>query len=270
MTPEECLKQSDPGQALSLLSEQVRDNPGDALARVFLAQLLCVTGEWSRALAQFQVAAELDPAATLMRMIYSDAVRCEVLRAEVMAGRKMPMVLGQPPQWLVTLLQALTSDSTSGPDAPAEIVTRALGQAPATRGSIDDEPFEWIADADVRYGPVFEAFVNGRYYWIPMERLARVEFDAPADLRDLVWQPARLRFANGGETVGLIPVRYPGSEREAGPLQMARRTEWREIAPGMAVGLGQRVLATDRKDHALLDVRTLVFECPPAEADHAT
>ena len=102
--------------------------------------------------------------------------------------------------------------------------------------------------------------INGRYYWLPWNRLALVDVDAPVDLRDSVWMPAHFTFTNGGETVGLIPTRYPDTELATGDLcALARRTDWRETTPGTWVGLGQRVLTTSASETALMDVRQVVL-----------
>jgi len=129
------------------------------------------------------------------------------------------------------------------------------------KGRIDAEAFAWIADADSRLGPVLEACVNGRYYWVPFSRLSHVAFDAPQDLRDCVWMPATLKFSNGGETVALVPTRYPGSElSQDGAICLARKTEWFDAGHDRWFGLGQRVLATDAGDHALMAVRIIEFD----------
>ena len=47
-----------------------------------------VLGKWERALNQLTVAAELDALAIPMKQVYSDAIRCEGLRANVFAGKK--------------------------------------------------------------------------------------------------------------------------------------------------------------------------------------
>lgn len=263
----ELLTEGRPDEALKALTEDVRARPADSKLRVFLAQLLCVLGQWDRALNQLTVAAELDALAVPMKQVYGDAIQCERLRAEVFAGQRTPMVFGQPDAWLALLLESLLQ---AGRGADAGLVDdlrqRAFDQAPAQPGQLDGKPFEWIADADMRLGPVLEAFINGRYYWVPFARLARVRIEQPEDLRDGVWLPAHLDFANGGESLALIPARYPGTEAAAGPLQLARRTEWQEPRPGVFTGLGQRVLSTDQADYALLDIRDLVLH--PA-ADHA-
>ena len=260
MSAAELLKASDPQGALKALTDDVRAKPGDSRHRVFLAQLLCVLGQWERALNQLSVAAELDALAVPMKQVYGEAVRCEGVRAEVFAGRRTPMVFGQPDEWLALLIESLLRRGR-GDDAVAEdLRQRAFDAAPATAGTIDGAPFEWLADADMRLGPVLEAFVNGKYYWIPYARLAHIKIDPPEDLRDCVWLPAHLQFENGGESLALIPVRYEGSEKSTdGALQLARKTEWRELQPEVWVGAGQRVLGSDAGDHPFMEIREILF-----------
>ncbi|WP_423459005.1 type VI secretion system accessory protein TagJ [Ottowia sp. VDI28] len=268
MSAEELLKAGDTAGSLAALTEQVRAKPGDSKARVFLAQLLCVQGQWERALNQLNVAAELDALAVPMKQVYGDAIRCEGLRIDVFAGRRTPMVFGQPDEWLALLIESLLqSGQGNDPGAAQALRQRAFDSAPATSGQLDGQAFEWIADADMRLGPVLEAYVNSRYYWIPFARLSKVTIEPPEDLRDCVWTPANLVFANGGEALALIPTRYPGSERSAeGALQLARRTEWIEPAPGQWTGLGQRMLSTDAGEHALMDVREIALDVSGAPA----
>jgi len=115
---------------------------------------------------------------------------------------------------------------------------------------------------------VLEACVNGRYYWVPFSRLSKVTFDPPEDLRDFVWMPAQLTFANGGETVALIPTRYPDSQNsDDGLILLARKTEWKEAGTDRYYGMGQRVLATDAGDHDLLSLRTIELDALPESAE---
>ncbi|OUL99138.1 type VI secretion system accessory protein TagJ [Variovorax sp. JS1663] len=264
----ELLQAADPAGALKALTEEVRAKPADAKLRVFMAQLLCVMGQWERALNQLGVAAELDALAVPMKQVYGEAIRCEGLRAEVFAGKRTPMVFGQPDEWLALLIESLLRQGTGDAALAEDLRTRAFDAAPATPGTLDGKPFEWLADADMRLGPVLEAFVNGRYYWIPFARLAHVKFDPPEDLRDCVWLPAHLQFENGGETLALVPTRYEGSERcSDGALQLSRKTEWRELRREVWAGWGQRMLGgDDGEEHAMLDVREILFSAAPAEA----
>lgn len=252
---ERAVREGDLQAALQNLQDQIRSRPADADLRVFLFQLLCVLGQWERAQTQLKVAADLDAKALAMAQMYREAIRCEMLRADVFAGKRSPIVFGEPAEWMALLIE---SRSTADATRSRTLREQAFEMAPPSAGSINGEKFEWIADADMRLGPVCEAVINGQYYWVPFERLARIELEPPADLRDLVWMPALFQFANGGETVGVIPTRYPGSQDSDDPqVCLARKTLWVEGPPDVFSGVGQRVLTTDNGDIALLDVRTI-------------
>jgi type VI secretion system protein ImpE len=268
------LRAGDPAAALAQLQEQVRANPSDARLRIFLFQLLCVLGQWERALNQLKVASGLDAAALPMAQMYGEAVRCEAIRADVFAGRKSPMVFGQPEQWLALLIESLLVAGRGERSQSEDLRQRAFDEAETSAGSLNGQEFAWIADADSRLGPVLEAVINGRYYWVPFSRLAALNLEAPADLRDMVWMPAQFQFENGGEVVGLIPTRYPGSERsDDGAIVLARKTVWEEVQPDVHHGLGQRIVATDAGEVPLLELRELLIRTVAAEtvaagADH--
>lgn len=275
MTAEELLKNGDVKQSLSELFAQVRAKPDDAKLRIFLFQLLCVAGQWDRALTQLNVAHELDPAAGIMGKAYQEILHCEAIRRSVFDGTRTPLVFGDPQPWLAQLLEALRLEGKGQQDAANELRFKAFEEAPAVGGiiqttkrngppgsdpEIEETSFEWLADGDSRLGPVIEFIINGRYYWAPQQHIAEIIVEAPTDLRDLVWVPAHFRWANAGEAVGVIPTRYVGSEAsEDGAVQLARKTEWQEVAEGLYEGLGQRTLMTDGGEHSLLDVRQIRF-----------
>jgi type VI secretion system protein ImpE len=257
---ERCLRDGDPVGALAQLQEAVRKKSADSKLRIFLFQLLSVMGQWERALNQLNVAAELDPAVLAMAQMYREALHCEVLRAQVFEGRKAPLVFGQPERWLALLIEALLLSGQGKYREAGVLRAQALEEASASSGTLDDQPFPWIADADSRLGPVCEAIINGRYYWVPFSRLTQVVIDAPEDLRDVVWMPAHLQFDNGGESVALIPTRYSGSETSDDPLVvLARKTTWVEAAPDVYHGYGQRLFATENGEVPLMDIRKLVL-----------
>jgi type VI secretion system protein ImpE len=267
---EQLLRDGDPAEALKLLQEQVKGKPADPKLRIFLFQLLSVLGQWERALNQLNVAATLDPEALAMAQTYREAVRCELLRSQVFEGKKSPMVFGQPDQWLALLIEALLQEGEGRGAQGSELRARAFDEAQASSGTLDGQPFQWIADADSRMGPVLEAIVNGRYYWVPFARLTRMNVEAPSDLRDIVWMPAHFEFDNGGESVALIPTRYPGSEVSTdGAILLARKTEWSEPREGVYHGLGQRLFATDTGEVPLMDVREIIFNASAADSGSA-
>ena len=267
---EDALRGGDPAGALALLQAEVRNRPADGPLRVFLFQLLCVLGQWERALNQLKVAADLDASALPMAQMYGGAIRCEAIRSAVFAGKKSPMIFGEPDQWLALLIESLLVGGQGEAARSQELRQRAFEEAPASSGNIDGRPFDWVADADSRLGPVLEAMINGRYYWLPFSRLARVDIEAPEDLRDVVWMPAHLQFENGGESLGLIPTRYAGSEASSdGLIALARKTTWDEAGPDAHHGLGQRLIGTDQDETPLMEIRQIIIDAGgDREAEH--
>jgi type VI secretion system protein ImpE len=244
--------------ALLELQSQIKKEPGNPKLRVFLFQLLVVSGQWERALAQLKVLSGLDALSLLMVKTYEAAVQCEALRAQVFSGKQTPLIFGEPQQWLALLIEALRLDAEGHFAEALTLRTQALEQAPASSGRIDGEEFAWIADADNRLGPVVEGIINGRYYWIPFSQIRKINIEAPVDLRDVVWMPVQFTWINGGDASGLIPTRYPGAEKsEDNLIRLARKTVWEETAEGVFRGLGQRLLATDAQDYALMDIRKI-------------
>jgi type VI secretion system protein ImpE len=236
----------------------VRSDPANAKRRVMLFQLMILSGQWDRALTQLYVVKEMDAEANDFVRTYREVVRCELFRKEVFAGARTPLVLGEPQEWIAKLTEATRLLGEGKVSEAAGLRAAAFEAAPAVPGRLNGEAFEWIADADVRLGPVCEAMLNGKYYWIPFERLARIDIEAPSDLRDLIWAPAKLTFQNGGEQVAFLPARYPGSEAaEDDEIRLCRKTEWRDLGADTHVGMGQRMFATDVGETAILEARVI-------------
>jgi type VI secretion system protein ImpE len=254
----ETLRSGSPEEALLQLQDQVRKNPANSQYRTFLFQLMAVLGQWDRALNQLKVLGDMDASTLAMVATYRDALHCEAYRGDVLAGKRTPLILGEPESWMALSFEALRLGGEGQWDKAAEARAQALELAPTTTGKINGEDFEWIADADSRLGPMLEAVVGGKYYWIPFSRIRSLTVEQPTDLRDLVWTAAQLTFANDGQTIALIPTRYAGSESATdGRVKMARVTEWEENPGGCFFGKGQRLFATNVAEYPILDTRTI-------------
>lgn len=270
MTPEEHLKSGDLAATLTALQDKVRAEPAEAKLRIFLFQLLCVLGDWKRAINQLKLSGEMDPLALMMAQTYREGIICEVYREKVFNGEKEPMVFGEPDPWLALLIEAQKMLAQGKPAEAAALREQAFEQAPASSGTVNGTAFEWIADADMRMGPVLEIVINGRYFWLPFAQVSKLSIEEPADLRDAVWTAATVTLRNGGEVVALIPTRYAGTPENGGDAEkLSRATNWIDAGGETFVGVGQRLFATDQDDVALLDVRELVFDHGPDEPEEA-
>jgi type VI secretion system protein ImpE len=258
MNSEELIKNGRLNDALAALQQEIRAKPEDQRLRVFLFQIDCVLGRLDKALSQLQVIASLSSETMLLAQIFQPVIACEMLRREVFAGKRTPIIFGEPMEWIGLLVQANEMTARGQFDAAIQLRDQAFEAAPATPGKANGAPFEWIADADSRLGPLLEAVIDGKYYWVPICRIKKLEISKPSDLRDLVWTPAQFQWTNGGQVLGHIPCRYPNTEASTDDaLRLSRKTEWSEPAPGYNLGLGQRVLATESADYPLLECREI-------------
>lgn len=259
----EWLAEESLADTLRSAQDQVKRSPADPRQRIYLFQLLCVFGSWERALTQLQVIGELDASALPMVHTYRAAITAERVRSSVFSGRRQPLILGKPERWIALVLESLRLHSDGEFDQARALREQAFEAADANPGELEAETrfnFDWLADADPRLGPMTEAIVDGKYFWLPFSHVAEVTMNAPTDLRDLVWTPARFVWVNGGESFGLIPTRYPGSESHPDDrIKRSARTEWVASQEDDFTGLGQRMFVTDSAEIAIMDLRSLRF-----------
>ena len=257
-TAAEFIREGRLTDGLRTLQNEIKEHPEDSSRRVFLFQLDCVLGRLEKALTQLQVIAGLDADAMLMAQIFRPVIACELLRREIFTGKRTALIFGEPAEWIGLLVQACSLVAQGAFPAAAQLRDKAYEAAPVSSGRVNDQAFEWIADADSRLGPLLEVIMDGKYYWVPFCRIAKIEISEPKHLRDVVWLPAQFTWANGGTANAHIPVRYPGTESaDDDALRLARKTLWNEPAPGCFIGAGQRMLATESGEYPLLDCRTI-------------
>lgn len=261
MTADQLLRDGDLDGARSALVEIVRARPADVEARMFLFQLLALLGEWDKARTQVNALASMSPEAQMLSAAYGAAIEAERLRIEVFAARAAPPVLTRGSPWATDLADAL-GHFAAGRIAEGEAAReRAFDAAPDTPGTLDGTRFEWIADADSRFGPAFEVIIAGQWGLMPFDAVQSITSEGACDLRDVVWYPVQLALRTGQSVAAMMPARYPGSEAdEASAIRLGRRTEWRE-APWGDMGIGQHLLQlSDGDERDLLSLRSLVFD----------
>lgn len=254
------LRSGDLDGARAALVNVVKAQPSDEQARMFLFQLLAVAGEWDKARTQLNLLAQLSPEAQMLSVAYGQAVDAERVRADVFAG-KARVHLHVASDWAAGLVDALEHYGNGRVAEGDAARDAAFEAAPDTPGTLDGAEFEWIADADGRFGPSFEAVIGGRYGLVPFDTVASVKSDGPKDLRDTVWFPVQLAFKSGQSVAAMLPTRYPGSEASADiDERLGRVTGWHDTDWGQA-GSGQHLWALSTDDERdLMSVRSLVFK----------
>jgi type VI secretion system protein ImpE len=256
MDAQSLLRSGDIAGARAALAGELRKAPQDANLRQFFWQLLAVVGDWDKAEQQLRTLATTEPKAMMLGSVYNQALGAMRMRAKVISGEVRGTSLVGSEPWVEALLDALQAIGKGEGNASA-LSEAALADAPTTPGTMDDEAFEWIADADQRFGPMLEAVIGEHYGFVPFAGLKRLKVSEPVDLRDTVWLPVEIETRSGQVSMAFVPTLYPGTETTGdSELMLARRTDWVERGD-LEVGLGQRLLSTDGPENGILSVRDI-------------
>jgi type VI secretion system protein ImpE len=243
------------GELKAQTIDNVRRHPSNVRERWLLFELLCVDGEWERALQQLQTWATLEPEGASRAQLYRGLIQSEIFRTEVFAGQRTPGEIEPLPTWANSLVDANVKLGEGNVTAADELRHAAFGNAPTTRGeSAQIGAFEWLADSDSRLGPVCELAVAGGYRWVPFDAMKSLTLGPTAALIDLVWRSVIVVLRNATVLRGYLPVRYPGSETGPSAIRLARETTWGDIGETGVIALGQKTWCTNIGDFGLLDI----------------
>ena len=141
MRAEEYFRDGNLQGALEDLQAQIRNQPDNSRLRIFLFQLLAVLGQWERALSQLNVLDKLETDTWPMVHAYREAIQCEVLRSEIFAGRRKPLIFGEPPRWMAWLLESLRLMVEAQYDQALALRDQAFDLADASSGTLDERTF---------------------------------------------------------------------------------------------------------------------------------
>jgi type VI secretion system protein ImpE len=257
---ESLLKAGDLAGALSAVKAAIRKAPADADLRFTLFQMLSANGDWEGASNQLVAFSELTGRQSPMAIIFNDLIAAEVMRKLVFQGEKLPVIFGEPPEWVPLLVQACHHFAKGEYNAAMQLRGKALEEAPGVSGTCNGTPFTWMMDGDTRLGPLLELMMKGTYYWVPQQRVRELTFTEPSHLRDRVWMAVDVTFEGGGASHAYMPVRYPGAHAWNNPAErLARTTDWDSPAEGIFLGRGQRVFMTPDAEIPMLDAREIIL-----------
>ncbi|MCC8402571.1 ImpE protein superfamily protein [Paraburkholderia sp. MMS20-SJTN17] len=253
--PQSLLDAHTYGELKAQTIENVRKHPSNARERWLLFELLCLDGEWERALRQLQTWATLEPEGTSRAQMYRSLIRSEMFRTEVFAGQRMPGEIDPLPAWVHSLLQANVKLGEGNLAAADELRRAALDAAPPTRGeSTQIGEFEWLTDSDSRLGPVCELTVAGGYRWVPFGSMKSLTLGPVTALTDLVWRSAVVGLRDATVLRGYLSVRYPGSESGPFAIRLSRKTTWKDVGETGVIALGQKTWTTNKGDFGMLEI----------------
>ena len=226
-------------QAVETVTAEVRLRPTDVDRRGLLAEFLCFAGEFERADRQLDLIADQDPRAALGAALFRQLIRGAQARAQVFAEGRVPEFLDPPAPHLQLLLDAGIALRDGRTEAAGHLTAKAETLRPQCAGRLNDADVDDLRDVDDLVAPVFEVLTStGKYYWIPRERVASIEFHAPVRPRDLLWRRVTMEVADGPDGEVYVPAIYP-TTADDDLARLGRVTDWRGGGATPALGVGQ-------------------------------
>lgn len=248
-TPHECLKDGRLAEALEASQAKVRSSPSDLEARWLLAELLVLNGEIERADQQFDTLMNLEPRAAVTAAPIRQLLRAETARRDFFSAGRVPELIDGVDEGIRARLEAFVHARAGDRAAAGRTVAAAERDRPALSGTLDGKPFGDFRDLDDITAGVFEVLTRtGKYYWIPMARVDRVEFTPPERPLDLLWRPARMVVRDAFDAEVHLPAVYGTEGDRDDELRLGRRTDWLGAEGDAIVGVGRRTFVIDGEE----------------------
>jgi type VI secretion system protein ImpE len=249
-------------EALTAALAEVKQVPTDRGRRAFLCELACFVGDLERADRQLDLLGDQDPQAALGISLFRQLVRAEGARQQFYDDGRVPEFLAEPTQCLKLHLEASIL-AREGKNAEAnEKLVQAEELRPKVKGACDGHSFNDFRDLDDLTAPFFEVLTtNGKYYWVPVERVESIEFRPPQRPRDLLWRQVRMIVRDGPDGEIYMPTLYAGTHKAADDnLRLGRATDWRGGNGVPMRGVGQRTFLLDDDAKTVLEIKELRFD----------
>lgn len=226
--------------ALEQVKVALKTAPADHDLRHLYIDLLILSGDYERADQQCELAAKFQP---------GDAVGFAILRQQIraMSARQAWFETGAVPDFPggpTDLDQLAVKLGIALREKAFEDANALLGQLDEARGSIPMLCGETVCadfrDLDDRIPHALEVLTTGgAYLWVDFRKIEAVTLEPMARPRDLAFRPAQLSLIGGATASVVLPAVYYSSAREAA-YQLARQTEWVDLATGLVGGWGQK------------------------------
>lgn len=261
MNAKEYLEAGRLKEAIAAMNDEVKRHPTDTSRRGFLCELLCFAGELERADMQLDAMGQQEPQSMMGIALFRHLIRAEQARQQFYKDGRVPEFIAEPSAVLKLHLEASIRIREGKGAEAAELLAQAEAQRTRVSGTCNGQPFDDLRDLDDLTACFFEVLTsNGKYYWIPMERVQMVDFRAPVRPRDLLWRRAHMTVSDGPDGEVYLPTIYAGSHTDADDrVRLGRVTDWKRDGGAPVRGIGQRTFLLGDHDQTILQMKELSF-----------
>lgn len=250
-------RQGNLAAAIDAGAQELRAVPDHAGKRAFLAELLCIRGNYERAETQLETLLALEPRSLITVGTWRNLLQAATARQEVFYEGAVPDVISSISPRVQSLLQVLLA-LREGRDA-TELVARVEDERERAPCSINGAAVDDLRDVDDRFTGIVELLAsNGKYFWVEQSDIVSLHFDKPERALDLLWRRAEIVLISGSIGQVFVPAVYP-TPTNSEDAQLGKTTDWLE-GHGVAVGIGQRMLLADDEAIALNEIETIEFQ----------
>jgi type VI secretion system protein ImpE len=224
--------------------------------------LLCFAGDWPRADAQLDVIGGQDSQLLLGINMFRQLIRAEQARQQFYAEGRVPEFIDAPAPHLECCLKASICLREGRPAEAASLLEEAERLRPTVSGICNGQPFADLRDVDDLTAPIFEVLAsNGKYYWIPIDRVEVMEFREPEHPRDLLWRRVHMVVRGGPDGEVFLPTLYAGSAGEPDErFRMGHMTDWRGGEGSPVRGVGQRMFLIGDDGRGIMELQQITIE----------
>lgn len=257
MTAAEHYQAGELDKAIEAAIQTVKAKPMDVPARFFLAELLCFAGDLERADRQLDTLMQQSPEMAMRLGLFRQLIRGETARQQLFSEGRPPEVLAEPDERMRLHLEASIAFRERHAQEAVAALERAEELRPKLAGSCDGKAFDDFRDLDDLLAGYLEVLTsNGKYYWVPLETVQKIEFAAPERAMDLIWRNALISVEGGPDGSVYIPVIYPGTTAgDDAQLKLGRGTDWIGGDSGPIRGVGQRMFLVGDEARPIMQMK---------------
>jgi type VI secretion system protein ImpE len=246
--------------AIDAALQIVKAKPTDVTARIFLFELSCYSGDWSRAERQLDAIGHQDPNAMIGSLIYRQCLEVEKKREKLFSDGLMPEFIMPPPQYVMESIYALNRIREGNIAEAREVLDKVEEDRPAFACQVNGEEVEDFRDYNDLTSTVLEVIIKDTYIWLPLEQIEKLTISEPKSLRDLFWLQAEMETVNGTNGEIMIPTLYANSYRNANDqIKLGRMTDWKDLGHDLYVGEGMKSFWMNGTDRPIIELRKILF-----------
>lgn len=245
-------------EAIELGNQGAASQPRDLPLRLVLVQLVCFTGDWTRVeriVKQMELLDSKQEHLALTNFV-DRMVMAERQRKSVWTEGLVPEFSQAPDEATQKLLWAWSCRRSGDLTQYADSLQWVLENAPPMSLVIGDTTHDGLRDMDDMTCTILEAHtMQGTYFWIPLQSIARIDVAKPTRPVDHLWSRARLSLTDGSDLLAFLPGLYFHSFGAGvdDQLKLGRQTAWHTDEQDQEIGLGRRSFVAGDSDFTYFD-----------------